>query len=361
MKPSLVIDSDIVTANINKMAEKCKRLGLEWRPHFKTHQSKTIGRWFRTFGVSGITVSSIEMARFFAEDGWTDITIAFPVDCSRMIELEALSEITQLTMITSSLKALEQLSEAHFKQRPHLLIEVDPMNGRSGVDIEDTSALEDLVDRASSLKTVVYKGFYAHAGQTYKGRSAEDVLAIVAPVLRRLHTLKARFPGSVICFGDTPSCSLTDDIDIATQTSPGNLVFYDWIQTRIGSCTPADIGIAMKCTVIELFPKRNQFLIHGGAIHFSKDADVTEDGKPYYGVVAESKGNGWGNPLEGAFLSSISQEHGMVSCTKAYLETLNVGDEIFVLPIHSCLTADCMGGYIDLDGNQIDHFSSVRS
>jgi D-serine deaminase-like pyridoxal phosphate-dependent protein len=68
-KPTLIIDEAQVKANIQKMVKKCILNNIRFRPHFKTHQSIRIGKWFRKEGVRKITVSSVDMARYFAEDG----------------------------------------------------------------------------------------------------------------------------------------------------------------------------------------------------------------------------------------------------------------------------------------------------
>jgi len=75
-KPTLLLDVDKCKANIKKMAEKAMLNNIVFRPHFKTHQSHEIGQWFRDEGVSKITVSSVEMASYFAQKSWKDITIA---------------------------------------------------------------------------------------------------------------------------------------------------------------------------------------------------------------------------------------------------------------------------------------------
>ena len=79
-RPTLLVDEAICRENIRWMAEKAARLGVNFRPHFKTHQSKQMGRWFREEGIKSITVSSVSMAKYFNEDGWDDITIAFPLN-----------------------------------------------------------------------------------------------------------------------------------------------------------------------------------------------------------------------------------------------------------------------------------------
>jgi D-serine deaminase-like pyridoxal phosphate-dependent protein len=34
---------------------------------------------------------------------------------------------------------------------------------------------------------------------------------------------------------------------------------------------------------------------------------------------------------------------------------VQVGDLLGILPVHSCMTADCMGAYLSLAGEWIDH------
>ena len=90
-KPTLVLDERRARRNIERMTEKAARLGLRFRPHFKTHQSRRIGRFFRELGVGAITVSSVDMAAYFAADGWRDILIAFPVNILEMTDIRRLS------------------------------------------------------------------------------------------------------------------------------------------------------------------------------------------------------------------------------------------------------------------------------
>ena len=81
IEPTMVLNEEICKSNIARMAQKAKAAGVTFRPHFKTHQSREIGEWFRASGVEKITVSSLNMAMKFAEWGWNDITVIFPINC----------------------------------------------------------------------------------------------------------------------------------------------------------------------------------------------------------------------------------------------------------------------------------------
>ena len=69
--PTLILNEAIVRRNIARMADKARRSGVRFRPHFKSHQSAAIGAWFREAGTTAITVSSVRMATYFADHGWT--------------------------------------------------------------------------------------------------------------------------------------------------------------------------------------------------------------------------------------------------------------------------------------------------
>ncbi|RMG79679.1 MAG: alanine racemase, partial [Bacteroidetes bacterium] len=87
-QPVPLLQSDICRANIRRMVGKARKNGVRLRPHFKTHQSAEIGEWFRAEGVSQIAVSSLVMAEYFAGAGWSDITVAFPVN---ILEIETIN------------------------------------------------------------------------------------------------------------------------------------------------------------------------------------------------------------------------------------------------------------------------------
>ena len=68
--PTLLLDEQKCRKNIEKLVQKATDNQLVIRPHFKTHQSHEVGRWFREAGIRQITVSSFAMAAYFVEDGF---------------------------------------------------------------------------------------------------------------------------------------------------------------------------------------------------------------------------------------------------------------------------------------------------
>lgn len=349
--PTLFVDLETVRSNIAQMASKADKLSVEFRPHFKTHQSKAIGQLFRDFEVTGITVSSIKMAEYFLSDGWNDITIAFPANvlaCNNYNEIAAKCSLKTLVISEEVVRKLDR----ELSQEMGLYIEIDPDYGRSGISIDDFDAIESVLNSINESTHCYPAGFYCHAGHTYQARSKAEVTAIANKALDKLSLLKETFPDLPICFGDTPSCSVLDDFGPADQISPGNFVFYDWMQVEIGSCSPNEIAVQMECPVIEKFNSRKQALIHGGAVHFSKDS-VESDGIINFG---QPKLN---HLSKETYLKRLSQEHGILKCSPQVFENLNIGQTIQIFPIHSCLTADLMREYQTKDGQVLDHMNGV--
>lgn len=350
--PALYVDLDQVGFNIQMMASKAKKAGVEFRPHFKTHQSKLIGRMFRDHQVSGITVSSIQMANYFADDQWNDITIAFPANFKAAASYQRLLEQgVQLKTLISSFEVLKYLNK-RLQRDIGLYIEIDSGQSRSGLPVSQLTAIESLKEEIEKSEHTYFSGFYCHAGQTYRSQNRDQIMVTATSVLEQLSQLKELYPDAPICFGDTPSCSILDQFGPASQISPGNFVFYDWMQVQIGSCSPNEIAVYMECPVVEKNKQRQQVLIHGGAVHFSKEG------------IQEHFGMSYGEPRlkylsADTYLKSLSQEHGIVQCSSKVYDSIDLGDMIQIFPIHSCLTANLMRGYRSTEGRHIDHMSGA--
>jgi D-serine deaminase-like pyridoxal phosphate-dependent protein len=117
------------------------------------------------------------------------------------------------------------------------------------------------------------------------------------------------------------------------------------MQHSLGVCTINDIAVKMVCPVLAKHVSRNEIIIHGGAVHFSKDTVVNTDGKHLYGRIAINKGEERSLLDTNNYLSKLSQEHGTIKVTPANFKLINVGDLLEIIPVHSCLTANLMGHY----------------
>ncbi len=144
------------------------------------------------------------------------------------------------------------------------------------------------------------------------------------------------------------------DVD---EARPGNFVFYDLTQMTIGACTAAEVGFVVACPVVAVHPERHEIVLYGGAVHLSKEVLLQDDGTPSYGAVVLLHDAGWSEPVPGAWLRSLSQEHGVIRATEsawqAGLGAVQVGELLGVLPVHSCLAADLLKEYRTVAGARV--------
>jgi len=354
--PTLLLNEPICRSNIRNMAEKAARNNVILRPHFKTHQSHEIGRWFRQEGTEKITVSSLRMAQYFAEDDWQDILVAFPVNILEMDTINQLAVKLKLSLLVESPYVVSYLQD-HLESSVDLYIKIDAGSHRTGVNWDDHKTISDILDSMQRSGLTSFRGFLTHAGHSYKARSISEIEAVHKETTSRMVSLKKRFnkdfPDLIISVGDTPTCSKMDDFSMADEIRPGNYVFYDITQTIIGSCSAGEVAVAMACPVVAVHQERNEIVIYGGSVHFAKDSVVDNYGNTVYGIAVKDSGSGWGEIIEGSYLKNISQEHGVLSLPPDIMDEDKPGDLIKILPVHSCTTANLMREYLTVDGRKI--------
>jgi D-serine deaminase-like pyridoxal phosphate-dependent protein len=357
VKPTLLLDKQRVLKNIETMAGKAKASGVRFRPHFKTHQSAEIGDWFRDFGVEAITVSSLDMARYFADNGWTDITVAFIVNLSEIDKINHLADRINLNLLVDSQQVLSDLDKK-LKHTVGMWIKVDTAYHRTGVAWDDFDTIRTLAQRSKDSPRLNFRGLLTHAGHAYKAADVSGILKIHVDTLLRMavgkeHLEMNGIDACEISIGDTPTCSLVDDFTGVDEIRPGNFVFYDLMQEKLQTCTEDQIAIAVACPVVGKYKDRNQIVIYGGAVHLSMASIPDKKGQPIFGYLTSLQDGTFGPINRNAPVISLSQEHGIIQVTDDTLRRIEIGDLLLVFPVHSCLTCDRYDGYRILKGDVI--------
>jgi D-serine deaminase-like pyridoxal phosphate-dependent protein len=370
IKPTLLLDTIRAKRNIERMVKKANQSGVRFRPHCKTHQSARVGEWFRHFGVTAITVSSLDMAWYFAQHGWKDITIAFPVNLLQIDKINALAEDITLHLLVESVEVIHFL-EKHLSNPVHVWIKIDAGHKRTGVAWNDFDTLTTLARHIQQTTKLILCGLLTHAAHTYHARSIREIRMIHAESVSRMGAVRqflesSGFKDLEISVGDTPSCSVVDDLSAVDEIRPGNFVFYDVMQLHLGACSEDDLAVAVACPVVAKHRDRHEIVLYGGAIHLSKEHIMhTFKGKqmfPLYGYVAlplfqqadSQQPSGWGKMLEHTAVTELSQEHSIVKTEPDLFDQVAIGDLLIVLPVHACLTANLLRHYLTLEGETIE-------
>jgi len=370
-KPTLYIIKERVVDNIRHMAHKAEKSGVTFRPHFKTHQSIEIGRLFGQEGVRAITVSSPQMAEKFASEGWRDITIAVPLNPNCVDTYNQLADAITLNLLTDSAEAVNLIGP-RLSSPAMIWIEIDTGQHRTGIDPSGKDKLIATVEAIQQQPLLMLKGLLTHAGQSYQVREGTPVrrrsddsktdgkssggsakkdkstldfiYQSTASTMQKTASMlqEAGYGKLEISIGDTPTCSRVEEFYAVNEVRPGNFVFFDLMQYHIGSCKEENIALAVLCPIISKSPERGEIVVHGGAVHLSKES-LEWKGHTIHGQVAELEGSSFSTLLTDTYVKDLSQEHGVIKAPRHWVEGKQIGDTIAVIPVHSCLAVDALG------------------
>ena len=67
--PSVLVDVDIMTANLDRLARYCREHGLNLRPHIKTHKIPELAQLQVKKGAVGVTVAKLGEAEVMVDGG----------------------------------------------------------------------------------------------------------------------------------------------------------------------------------------------------------------------------------------------------------------------------------------------------
>lgn len=134
--PALLVDLDLMEANIAHIARTCRDNSVGWRPHAKAHKTPEIARMQLAAGAIGITCAKLGEAEVMAAAGIRDILIANQIvgeaKVQRLIEL---TDRADPIVAVDSIPNLDELSGAARAvcKVLRVVIEVDIGMNRAGV------------------------------------------------------------------------------------------------------------------------------------------------------------------------------------------------------------------------------------
>lgn len=354
-KPTLVVNQERVKQNIRRMQEKAQKSGVQFRPHFKTHQSAKVGEWYREAGVEKITVSSVKMGMYFASNGWKDITIAFPVNLRELSDIDDLAGRVHLNLLLLSEEVAETVNNG-LKHQVDVWIKVDVGYGRTGIPWEEDERIYRLAKRIESLSHLNFRGLLTHAGQSYHMEDRDERARLFKSVAEGMGRLrdKLRQKGLEDCLisvGDTPTTTAAEDFSGVDEVRPGNFVYFDAQQYHLGVCREEELGAVVACPVVSVHPKRGEVVLYGGAIHLSKQTEEHPaiPGQKMHGYLVTAEASGWGKIRNENFVRAVSQEHGIAKVGFPLIDQLKPGDLVCVVPVHICLSVDLLDTAITTD------------
>jgi D-serine deaminase-like pyridoxal phosphate-dependent protein len=327
--PAVLVDLDIVEANIARMAAFARRTGLALRPHIKTHKSLAMARRQMEAGACGICCATASEAEVMISGGVRDVLLAYPLAGARKFErIAPLVAEGALTLVSDSKSVTadyRQLAQNIGRPVP-VMLEVDSGMHRVGVDPRSVVEMVKDITRGNDL---AFRGIMTHAGHSHDAKDQLGIEAIArqeAAVMgaAREELENAGFEVPVVSAGSTITAPYLKSADGITEIRPGTYIYNDLRTMGTYACTADAIAATVLATVVSLEGER--VTVDAG----SKTLTMSRDGGFGFGHLRDQPASRF---------TRLSEEHGVLSLPDAETH-LAVGDRVEIMPIHVCVWMD---------------------
>lgn len=319
--PVVLIDENIVDANIKRVQSYLDQAGKKSRPHIKTHKIPRFAQKQLDAGAIGITCQKISEAQVFADAGIKDIMLTFNiVGAEKMEPLRHLNEQVTLSVVADSAATIDGLAAAFDgHQSLTVLVECDTGGGRCGVQSPaEALALAKEIDAAPGL---TFGGL-----MTYPSPNGEDDVDLFFNQTKALLD-EAGIACPVLSSGGSPSLFSAEKAKSATEHRAGTYIYNDRSLVRAGHCTFDDCAMTILATVVSR-PTDNRAVLDAGSKALTSDLLGFSD----FGYIVD---------YPEAVISGLSEEHAVVDLS-ACKDKPKVGDKIRIIPNHTCVVSNLM-------------------
>jgi D-serine deaminase-like pyridoxal phosphate-dependent protein len=231
--PALLVDLDLMEANIARIVATCRAYGVAWRPHSKAHKTPEIAKMQIAAGAIGVTCAKLGEAEVMATAGIRDILIANqivgPIKIGRLVRL---ADYTDPIVCVDSIENLIELDAAfgNASKRLRVAIEVNTGMNRAGVEPGGpVVAFAREIASRPGLRFVGVVGWEAHAttiaDPAEKERAVRDAISALTGSARAC-TVAGHSVAVVSCggTGTFPYCAQQPGV---TEVQVGGAIFSD--------------------------------------------------------------------------------------------------------------------------------------
>ena len=165
--PALLVDLDVVEANIARIAGECRKNGVSWRPHIKGNKTIEIVRKELAAGAIGITCAKLGEAEVMADAGVRSILIANEIvgapKVARLVALQDRAEVMVGVDSVANCAPIAAAAQCAGKVVP-VVIEVNIGMNRAGVAPgAPVVALADAVAKMPGVRLAGVMAWESHA------------------------------------------------------------------------------------------------------------------------------------------------------------------------------------------------------
>jgi D-serine deaminase-like pyridoxal phosphate-dependent protein len=278
--PALLVDLDIMEANIRRVAETCRANGVGWRPHTKGQKTPEIVQKELAAGAIGVTCAKLGEAEVLATMGVRDILIHNQiVGAAKTQRLAALTAIADPIVAVDNIAHVAELAAAMHEtgRQLRVAIEVDIGMHRAGVQPgAPVVSLARSIAEQPSLRFVGVTSWESHAvtiaDRAEKARVVADAIKLLTSSADACRA--AGLPVDIVSCGGTgtfPYCTQQPGV---TEIEAGGIIFSDVLyRTKYHLDFPQ--ALTLLATVISR-PTPTRVIFDAGKKAMSSDGAVPE-------------------------------------------------------------------------------------
>jgi D-serine deaminase-like pyridoxal phosphate-dependent protein len=333
--PQLLIDLDVVDANLRRMFAAGRERGVKVRVHFKSLKCAGLARHIARAGADGFLCAKLNEAEVLAEAGLADILIANqvvgPLKLRRLAELARRAQVRVCVDDADNVAQMAQAVRAA-GATVGVLVEVDIGMNRCGVEPgEPALALARQVHSSPGLRFLGLQGYDGHlqllpdaAERRAKCRQALEQLVATRRLIER-----AGIPVEVVTGAGTGTWEFVAGYDGVTEIQPGSFVLMDVAYNAVRP----EFGFAQSVLATVISRRPGRYILDAGSKAVSRDFGTpTIKGRPQDRVL------------------KLSEEHATVESA----EPVKVGDRREVISAHCCATMNLHRACVAVRGGWVE-------
>ncbi|MFW5748730.1 MAG: alanine racemase [Chloroflexota bacterium] len=314
--PSVLIDLDVMTRNIQRMQAHCDALGIAFRPHIKTHKLPEIARMQLEAGAVGIACQKTTEAMIFADAGFDDIQIPYnvvgPQKTARLAEMAARGiRVTTSADDPVVVDGLQQAATAAGVTL-NVLADLGTFIQRTGTDPAGVRAVARRITESPGLH---FAGVLVYPSNVSSRPALQEALRLLEA---------DGLPVEMVSGGGSGAVQDAAHIPELTELRVGTYVFYDWSSVSKGWAALDDCAMRVAATVIST-PAPDRVILDSGRKSIA--SDTIDDG---YGYIVE---------YPDARIYNLSEEHTHVDVS-ACAGKPAIGERVHVIPVHTCVVTN---------------------
>lgn len=337
--------------NIDRMQAAADARGLRLRPHAKTHKSPAIARMQIDRGAVGICCAKLGEAEVFADAGFDDIRLPYPLHPVNADRVLALLNRTRLSFIVDDRAVAKGWSAAMRAagRTVDVLVKVDVGFHRCGIDPEDAHAAA-MIREVADLPGLRFRGLLSHAGHGYGASSDAEAAAIAETEARILRDLAraSRVPCEEISVGATPTVRYSLQQQGLTELRPGNYAYFDRTQVALGAAAFEDCALTVLARVVSR-PAPDRIIFDSGSKTLTNDGARGRGNTAGYGLVLRDLHGT--EPDPSLLVERLSEEHATVRALAP--SPLSTGDLVRIIPNHACVVSNMVDAVWLVDEDEV--------